>query len=36
MHPEREHRNLELATADLYLFGTIRKPVWGTRSEFLR
>ena len=26
MHPEREHRNLEPATADLYLFGTIRIP----------
>ena len=26
MHPEREHRNLEPATADLYLFGTIQIP----------
>ena len=26
MHPEREHRNLGPATADLYLFGTIRIP----------
>ena len=26
MHPEREHRNLEPVTADLYLFGTIRIP----------
>ena len=26
MHQEREHRNLEPATADLYLFGTIRIP----------
>lgn len=26
MHPEREHRHLEPATADLYLFGTIRIP----------
>lgn len=26
MHPEREHRNLEHADADLYLFGRIRIP----------
>lgn len=26
MYPEREHRNLEPATTDFYLFGTIRIP----------